>query len=284
MSGITIKELGYGFVKACMEAYWGSCLFPVLFAAGLLWMLFSRKRDASRVFWYYTVFLFLTVYNPVLVKYIVPKVKFENEYYRFIWILPVIPAIAYYGVRLIWKFGKSWQKFVAFAVVLGVIVAAGSPVNCLTESFTMAENIYKIPDELRTVCDLIHQDRGMENPRVVFDTTLNNVARQYDPSMFLVINRNAAIYRSGSTVTGTFDEKSVSYKRQKIIMDVVYYQQQDDLNRFQRALKYTKTDYLVVKIDLPNHDFIRSAGCETVAVTENYVVYYFDWQNQVIEE
>lgn len=247
-------------------------------------MLFSRKRDASRVFWYYTVFLFFTVYNPVLVKYIVPKVKFENEYYRFIWILPVIPAIAYYGVRLIWKFGKSWQKFVAFAAVLGVIVAAGSPVNCLTENFTMAENIYKIPDELRTVCDLIHQDRGMENPRVVFDSTLNNVARQYDPSMFLVINRNAAIYRSGSTVTGTFNEKNVSYKRQKIIMDVVYYQQQDNLNRFQRALKYTKTDYLVVKIDLPNHDFIRSAGCETVAVTENYVVYYFDWQNQVIEE
>lgn len=284
MSGITIKELGYGFVKACMEAYWGSCLFPLLFAAVLLWTLFRKKKDGSKVFLYYTVFLFLTVYNPVLVKYVVPKVKFENEYYRFIWILPVIPALAYYGVCLVWKFRKKWQRFVAFAAVLCVIVAAGSPKDCLTENFTMAENIYKVPDELRTVCDVIHQDRGMESPRVVFDTTLNNLARQYDPSLCLVINRNAAIYRSGSTVTGTFDEDSVWYKRQKVIMDVVYYQQQDNLNRFQRALKYTKTDYLAVKIDLPNHDFIRSAGCQTVAATENYVVYYFDWQNQVIEQ
>ena len=278
MSGITIEELGYGFVKACMETYWGSCLFPVLFGIGLLWTVLRREKNASKIFLYYTVLLFLTVYNPLIVRYVVPKLKFENEYYRCIWILPVIPGVAYYGVRFVYAWRKKWQKALAFLLVVCVFAAAGTPMSGVVTDFALAENLYKVPNELRTVCDVIHQDQGMENPRVVFDDSLNNMVRQYDPSMMLVISRNAQIYRSGSTVAGVFDENSKSYQRQKAIMDVVYYQQQDDLKTFKRALKQTKTDYLVVKIDLSNHDFIRSAGCETVTLTEHYVVYRFDWE------
>ena len=99
MAGVTIEELGLRFVQICMENYWSGCMLPVFFLAGVLWDIFYRRRKESRVFLYYLVFLALTVYNPVLVKYVIPKVHFENEYYRFIWILPVIPAVAYYGVR-----------------------------------------------------------------------------------------------------------------------------------------------------------------------------------------
>lgn len=93
-----------------MEEYWGNCLFPLFFAAGLVWTLLRHKKQVPRVFLYVTVFLFLTVYNPFLVKLVLPKLDFENEYYRFIWLLPVIPGTAYYAVRLISMAKKKMDK------------------------------------------------------------------------------------------------------------------------------------------------------------------------------
>lgn len=88
----------------------------------------GRKRK-SGIFVGYTVFLLLTVYNPLVVKYLIAKVKFENEYYRFIWILPVIPAVAYYGVRLVTAFRKTWIKVLMAAAVLTGFVILGNPLD-----------------------------------------------------------------------------------------------------------------------------------------------------------
>ena len=93
MAGVTIQELGLRFVDACMKLYWGSCWYPLLFAVGLICTLVRGRKRKSGIFIGYTVFLLLTVYNPLVVKYLISKAKFENEYYRFIWILPVIPAV-----------------------------------------------------------------------------------------------------------------------------------------------------------------------------------------------
>lgn len=84
MAGVTIRELGLSFVRVCMENYWSGCILPVFFLLGILWDIFYHKRKEAVVFLYYVIFLALTEYNPFLVRYIVPKVDFENEYYRFI--------------------------------------------------------------------------------------------------------------------------------------------------------------------------------------------------------
>lgn len=278
MADTTIQELGLGFVRECMETYWGSCLFPILFAVGLLFTVLKFRKKAGIIFVGYTVFLFLTVYNPLLVKYVIPIVNFEKEYYRLIWIWPVIPGLAYYGVRLVFACRKTWKKVLLALAVMAVFVAVGNPVEGIVKNFQPVENIYKIPNQLRAVCDVIHQDSDEETPRVVFDPSLNSFARQYDASLELTLNRNATIYRQGSTVAGSFDENSRWYKRQKSIMDVIIYQENIDPKRFRSALYSTRTDYLVVLNMLGNHDYIQKAGCERIAETGEYVVYKFDWK------
>ena len=49
------------------------------------------------------------------------------------------------------------------------------------------------------------------------------MARQYDPSLILVLDRNFILYRAGSTVVGNY-ENSKAYQIQKVIMDVISYQ------------------------------------------------------------
>ena len=275
MAGVTIKELGLRFVQVCMENYWSGCLLPVFFLLGVLWDIFYRKRKESKVFLYYLIFLALTVYNPILVKYIVPKVHFENEYYRFIWILPVVPGAAYYAVRIIEAIHFRWLKVVAALVLAGVVVVTGTPIPGIVQNYAMAENIYKVPDELRAVCDVIHQDSHKEQPKVVFDNELNMIARQYDPSLILVLNRNFVLYRAGSSVVGNY-ENMKAYQIQKVIMDVVSYQMDVGIENFRNVLKKTETDYLVLPVSLPNHDYIRQAGCTPIAQTEKYIVYKFE--------
>ena len=280
MAGVTIKELGLSFVKVCMEQYWGNCMFPLLFLGMLIGILVRYKDRTPRIFLYETIFLMLTVYNPILVKAFIPKLDFENEYYRFIWILPVIPGVAYFAARLVFAVKNRIAKAGMIIVLAVVIVVTGTPVQGVVKDFALAENLYKVPDDLRAVCDVIHSDSEKENPRVVFDNALNPLARQYDPSLQLILERNIVLYCQGSTVVGSFNEESSRFKRHKIIMDVLFFQSDEvEVKTFKKALYRTETDYVVVPVNNTKHDFVKEAGCEALAQTQNYVVYRFDWEN-----
>lgn len=280
MAGVTIQELGLNFVSACMKLYWGSCWYPVLFAVGLVCTLIRGRKRKSVIFVGCTLFLLLTVYNPLVVKYLIAGAKFENEYYRFIWILPVIPAVAYYSVRLVTALKRKWQRILMTGLVLACLVALGNPLNGVVKNFSMAENIYKVPDDLRAVCDVIHQNQEGDLPRVVFDTGLNSIVRQYDAGIATVISRNASIYRAGSTVAGTYDENSSFYKRQKALMDVIDYHIYDDKKGFKKALEQSKTDFVVTPVGQVDHEFLTDCGCELIAQTENYYIYRYDQKEQ----
>ena len=146
----------------------------------------------------------------------------------------------------------------------------------MVTNFAMTENIYKVPDDLRAVCDVIHQNQENDFPRVVFDSSLNSIVRQYDAGIGLVISRNASIYRAGSTVAGSFDENSGFYKRQKALLDVIDYHIYDSPDQFKKALRKTKTDFVVTAIGQVDHEFLVNNGCELVAQTETHYVYKYN--------
>lgn len=275
MGGVSIEESGLGFVWVCLQKYWGTCLLPALFLAGILWSLLRHRNREAGIFLFYTIFLLLTAYNPLLVNYIVPKVNFENEYYRFFWMLPVVPGVAYYTVRLIFYAKKLWKRVVLGLVSAGVMIMVGVPLQGVVENFAMIENVYKVPDDLRTICELIHQDSDKKEPRVVFDRDLNTMARQYDPSLRLVLHRDAVLYRAGSTITARMNEDSPWYQRQKIIMDLLYYGEPVKLETFRNALIQTETEYLAVPKEKADESYLEEAGCVLLARTENYILYRF---------
>ena len=276
MADVTIEEYGLRFVQECFGRYWENLWIPLLFLAVLLWCLFFHRKQVPIVFAGCTVFLCLTVYNPLFVKYLVPTLGFENEYYRFFWILPVIPMLAYYGARLVDSAKKRWYKAAFCLLLTGMLILAGNPAPGAAGGFALPQNLYKVPNDLSAVCSVIHQDQGMENPRVVFEENLNLLARQYDPSIELVLNRDYILYRAGNTVAGKANEKSASYQNQKAIMDVVFYEERIPVEEFQKALQKLRADYLVVYASRGIHDYLGQAGCVQVTVTGEYAVYRCD--------
>lgn len=277
MPGVTIEKMGLLFVQACAKKYWGECMFLPLFAAGLIWSLFCHKKQTARFFCCYTLCLCLTVFNPILVKYVIPKIKFEKEYYRFFWLLPVIPGIAYYAVRIIFSLKKTWKRVLASFLAVIVICVTGSPLLGVIREPSIIENIYKVPNELRAACAVIHQDSELENPRTVFDVNMNLVVRQYDASFHLPLERDAILYRHGNKAVN-IDPKTKRYRIQKTIMDVVYFNESVEQERFQKALVSSRTDYLVIPSASPKHEYLKECGCIAIAQTEEHVIYRFPWK------
>lgn len=273
---VKFEELGLKFVSVCAGLYWENIWYLLLFAAGLGGtLIWGRKKD-SRVFVYYTVILLLTIYNPLIANVFVEKMHFENEYYRFFWVLPVIPAVAYYGVQVVSYFKKKSLKAVVVACVLAVFVVLGNPIQGVTVNFAFAQNLYKVPNALRGICDVLHQLKGEGMPTVVFENDLNTVVRQYDAGIRLVLNRDVALYVAGSRTSEYYNENSDYYKQQKAILDVVDYDIYDAPDDFKKALKETKTEFLVISKSAPNQEFFENVGCTRAAESGDYYIYSYD--------
>ena len=123
MGGVTIKEYGLSFVWVCLKNYIGRS-WPVLaiFLAGIIISIIvsvlGKKKEnplevvtvdgadrkmnygdpdyedetddgATWVFIWVIIICGLTVFNPFLVRALIPKLGMTTVYYRFFWVLPI---------------------------------------------------------------------------------------------------------------------------------------------------------------------------------------------------
>lgn len=273
MPGITVEKFGFSFILECLETYWGNAmLYFLLFLVSILVLLLIRKKNSSQIFLSIFFVLLLTVYNPLLVYFVIPKLGMETVYYRLFWLMPVTAVLAYSIVSVCTAF-----KYIAVQIPLLLLFGAlilyfGQPLESAVHP-SLPDNIYKVPDDLIASCDIIHDDSSEEQPTVVFDVNLNMVARQYDPSILLALTRNAVLYRAGSQTVDPVDTSSSSYKAQKAIMDVLFYGEEIPMNRFQAGLRWRKVDYLVVPKNNPKLTFISESGCVPIGECDKYQIY-----------
>lgn len=280
MSGALAFESSWLFVLKCLRLYWGSCPFLIYFCIGLIWTLVFQKGKSARVFWYYTIMLGLTIYNPLLVHFLVPRFMDAQIYYRMLWILPVAIGVAYYFTLIVAKCSKSWMKWGTAAALLAVIMFTSSVNGNIVYNIRLPENIYKVPDAILYACEMIHQDyTGEEEPRAIFTDEYEIYVRQYDPSIRLTIDRDTRLYYNGETMVGAIEEDA-KYKRRARILDVINSKGGVSVNKFRQAMQKTKTNYLVIPQSYSCHEYLEKAGCVPFAWGENMVVYRFELEEE----
>jgi len=276
MAGVSAAEQGLKFVWACFTTYWGSCLFPLLFAAGMIWTLIRHRSRTPIVLAVYTASLCLTVYNPLLANIAVSKLHLENEYYRFFWLLPVIPGVAYYAVLLVFGRKARWQRLLMAAAAAVMIIRCGVPIEGVTVHFSAAENLYKVPSYFMDLCEDIHEDSGRRTSRVALPYELIVIARQYDASLRLVIPRDIALFRMGSAVIHVNEEGNY-YQTRKPIMDLLFFDEEVPAEELKEALTKAKSRYIVVDSSYNANELLREAGAVEVAQEWKYTLYRFDY-------
>lgn len=271
MQGIYINELGIHFVKTCFSLYWENIYFFGIFITGIFLFL-TKKNIFKKYISVYTLFLFATIYNPILIYLVYAHFNQDEVYYRFFWLLPVNIVIAYMGTLCIEKTsGYPAKTGLAVIILCAVLLLGKSGINT-TEFFKIPDNLFKVSDEALELSEYIHGNATDENPRIAISSDLLMIIRQYDASLLLTLDRDYVLCWLGSPLFQGLSANN-NYTAQKEIMDVIYGGNVSNPDEFREALKSTSTQYIIFHKSVNIQDFLQIEGYQYVAETENYLVY-----------
>ncbi|MCR5591865.1 MAG: hypothetical protein K6F73_10085 [Lachnospiraceae bacterium] len=272
MQGVNVFENGIGYLLKCLSLYTSGTGFFVMYLAALAFILIKGNKRDKELFLPHALLLILTVYNPV-VPLILDKIfDVSGEYYRLFWIAPVIILVPYVLTEIIFSIECTYKKVAASAIIAAMFIFGGNFVYA--NGIDVAQNIYKIDDELIEISDMIHADSGSEYTRAFFEYEYNMEIRQYDPKMLLTIDREQYLYAVNYSYTDEMlsDEDHPEYK----ILAVLIRNQNVSADDFTDALEKTGTRYVVLTKGHPQTEYVRSAGLTEAGSTEMHTIFKYD--------
>lgn len=173
------------------RAYMGTGITVILFLAAELYLFLTEKNKNKRVVFIYVPAGILLLFFCPFFASVVLRFTEDEIYYRMLWLTPMVPVLAYAGVRL--AAGQRGKKRAAAVLALSVVgILAGSLVY-RSPFFSRAENKYHIPDAVPDLCEVIEVE-GRE-VRAAFPMELLQYVRQYSAYVCMPYGREVLIDR-----------------------------------------------------------------------------------------
>lgn len=278
MGSVSLAENGIFFVYACLKEFGGTTYFIGFFLIGIFYVWMNGTKKERYFFGWITLFLALTIYNPVLANSAIRIMDMSAEYYRFFWILPITLLIAYLCTKIVDMQKGTGKKAGVTVLILIILMFSGNPVVTSGISWQMPENKYKVPDELISACTLIHDDaKDNRFPKSVFEYDYNTMVRQYDGTMRLTLDRDLYLLELGSNTVSIRNMTEEEITNQRIIIQVIQNHNMEIAPlMFAAALHATETEYLVIsKSSQDVLAYLTSAGCVSFADTGEHIIFRY---------
>ena len=180
---------GWLIVKQASEWYFSNGYCGYLFLFSIAMCFFFREKKAKFVAWYVIIYSIL-VLNPVSSS-VLTKLGLDGVYWRSFWLLPIGSLIAYVFVKIIFLANKKIIRGLLVVCSVVVIVRCGKFIYT-ADNFQLAENPYKIPDEVIEVSEYLEPGNAVLAP-----SSLIYWLRTYNADIYLPIGRQE--YTFGGT-------------------------------------------------------------------------------------
>lgn len=274
MQAFNVFENGIGYLAQCLNLYMSGCAFLLLYVLGIMYLLVKGSEEERKIFLPGAVLLVVTVYNPVAPMILDKIFDVSSEYYRFFWIAPVVILVPLVVTKLIKEAASDKER----KVVITFLVIAGlfSGYFLYDTGIDIADNIYKMPDELVEISEIIHGDSDKEYNKAYFEYDYNMEIRQYDPKMLLTIDREEYLYAVAYSYTEDMinDENTPT----NAILALLTRNQKVSADVFINALENTKTEYVVLTKGHPQTGFVTKAGLELIGETATHNIFKYNVQ------
>ena len=296
MQSLNIAESGFGYIFRCIGLYYEGNIYFVLYIVSVVFLSLvppvkgreqGVKCDGRRmreIFLPQFIVMALTVYNPVFPVALNSFFDVNKEYYRFLWMAPVITCISVAGTVLVTEYapaegaGKNVaRKGICTAFILLLLIAGGRWLY--SDGYIVSPNIYHVPTEIPEVADIIHRDaisREPEDlyPRAMMEYDYNMIMRQYDASILLACDREAYI----DAITGVLDYETAMKDENYCnrLLAVVALGMRIPYDEFEKGLEETGTGYVVISKTNDMRQYLEVCGLEEVGQTENHVVMHYE--------
>ena len=188
-------------------SYMGSGIIVAWFIVSLIYLFLKEKDSSKRIlFLYFPVIVLFLYFNPLFVR-IVYGIIGEEIYYRFLWIIPMTMTIAYTVVCIYGRLKHQLRG--VFAVVCALLIAVSGKLIYANEHFSVADNIYHIPETVVKICDAIAVE-GRE-VTAAFPKEMVQYVRQYDSTICMPYGREVIVstWGAGHPLLDMLSEKEI---------------------------------------------------------------------------
>lgn len=166
-------------------------LMGLYLSAWVIIVVLEKKKENKAAFAFSAWYLPLVIANPLLGMVLERLNMLPERIVRIYWLLPVFFAVAYGGALLVQRAEERFRMGILTAAIIVMgLVFAGNPIVS-EENFVKAENIYKLPDGVIQIVDMINEDAGDrgEERKAAMPLNLSTYARQYDGTLPMLYGR-----------------------------------------------------------------------------------------------
>ena len=319
MQDLNIADAGFSYIFKCIRYYYEGNIYFLLYILALAFLSMAGSRlirlpsSGSRmeegvgfdkrmreIFLPQFILMALTVYNPVFPVLLNSFFDVNKEYYRFLWMSPVIICIAAAGAVLCCDFAagekKSSVRMIVAAVFLICLLTAGGS-YLYKDGYILSPDRYHMPTEIPEISEIIHKDAderaavralnaetdeggepGMTPsvvyPRVMFEYDYQMQIRQYDAGILLPCDREQYLRALAGEVTYDTAVEHGNYIDRLLAVTALGIKIPE--HRFTSALKHTGTEYVVVTSANGMVSYLENAGLEVIGETANHTVLHYE--------
>ncbi len=277
MQSLNISESGFGYIFKCIGLYYEGNFYFLLYLAALAFIFIKGGRRMKEVFIPQFIAMVLTVYNPLFPVALNSLFDVNKEYYRFLWMAPVVIAMSAVSVMLITGYTKDMIRGCGlFLFIACVFIACGS--FLYKEGYIISPNIYHMPTEIPEVSRIIHEDSDREYPRALFEYDYNMLIRQYDGRILLSCDREAYL----NAISGNLDYMKAmeSEDDQDRLLAAIALNIRLPEDVFKESLERTDTEYVVVTTGNEITGYLKGLGFKEVGRTANHTVLHYDLKEE----
>lgn len=233
------------------KSYGGTGYYSILFLAALIYLGVTEEDKKTKC---------LLVYVPAVIQvlffipyfYAVYNELDEGTYYRILWLLPMTVLIAYAACKLVGRHAKTGLLLISlFLMISGTYVYKSTYIS-------KAENLYHLPQETITICDMIRPAEGEERVWALFPAEQVHFVRQYTTTIQLPFGRD-------NLVESWDNEKHPLYTL--LLKDAI---PADELSEL--STEYN-CHYIILLKTMNVEGNLADYGINQIGETENYLVY-----------
>ncbi|MBQ7782289.1 MAG: hypothetical protein IJ405_09730 [Lachnospiraceae bacterium] len=171
-------------IVAFYEGYVGTGMLAALFLAAEVYLFVTEKNKTTRIILLYVPVLLLVLFFSPLFAKIVFAFTGDEIYWRILWLVPVVPVLAYAACKII--ISINGKKKIVAGVVMALVLMVSGRLVYKNPGFIKAENAYHIPQAVVNLCDAI---RGEEHVMAAFPVEHLYYVRQYTESINMAYGR-----------------------------------------------------------------------------------------------
>lgn len=251
-------------VFSVLKQYNGDTWFFLFFLAAAGYLLVTGEREERRKILLVLAAAVLLVFNDVSFQ-IVSKVVGSDTYYRFFWMIPVVPLAGYVLVDLFIRRKSALGKSLVAGMAILLLVFGGT--SCVNrDTLNRPSQVHYVDPEIIAMGKLMEADKSREFPRVASSIEIALPIRLSNSSLRNVIKRSTYL-KSGEIKTNTGVKRRQKWAYRLVNGEAL------KAETIQRLVEKGNVDYFVIATKYQMDERMAEAGCTVLAETGNYTIY-----------